>query len=95
MNETKLSEVTVVKPTDEMLEELGVFNWPIWEKEKSNFPWHYDAAETCYLLKGRVTVTPAGGDEVTFGAGDLVTFPARMSCFWEIHEDVRKHYTFG
>jgi len=90
-----MSEIEVVKPTEAMLDELGVFDWPVWEKEVSNFPWHYDATETCYLLAGSVTVTPAGGDEVTFGAGDLVTFPKGMSCYWEIHEDVRKHYSFG
>jgi len=90
-----MSEISVVKATAEVLDEMGVFHWPIWEKEVSNFPWIYDASETCYLLEGRVTVTPAGGDEVTFGKGDLVTFPAGIACFWEIHEDVRKHYTFG
>jgi hypothetical protein len=26
---------------------------------------------------------------------DLVTFPAGMSCTWEIRTPVRKHYTFG
>lgn len=90
-----MSEIRVEKPTAEMLEELRVSDWPVWEKEVSRFPWFYDAEETCYLLAGRVTVTPSGSDDVTFGAGDLVTFPAGMACFWEIHEDVRKHYTFG
>ncbi len=88
-------EITVERPTAEELEALGVFDWPIWEKEASRFPWHYDESETCYLLEGKVTITPPADDEVTFGAGDLVTFPTGMSCFWEIHEDVRKHYSFG
>ena len=39
-------------PQDERLEELGVFGWPIWTKEESEFPWTYDATETCYLLEG-------------------------------------------
>ncbi|MFP3875020.1 MAG: cupin domain-containing protein, partial [Thiohalophilus sp.] len=26
--------------------------------------------------------------------GDLVTFPAGMSCTWEIREPVKKHYDF-
>ena len=29
-----------------------------------------------------------------FKRGDLITFPAGMSCTWEIHEDVEKHYDF-
>ena len=45
------------------------------EKEVSEFPWHYDEMETCYLLEGDVTVTPDGGQPVRFGKGDLVTFP--------------------
>ena len=28
------------------------------------------------------------------GKGDLVTFPAGMSCTWEIRRPVRKHYRF-
>lgn len=72
----------------------GVFDWPIWEKEVSSFPWHYDSTEECYILEGRVTVTPEGGEAVTVGAGDFVTFPAGMSCHWDITEAIRKHYNF-
>ena len=82
-------------PGNEKLDELGVKSWPIWEKEESEFPWHYDETETCYLLEGDVTVTPDGGQPVRFGAGDLVTFPQGMSCTWKIHKAVRKHYRFG
>ena len=82
-------------PSEEQLEQRGIFGWPIWEKEESEFPWHYDAQETCYLLEGQVTVTPESGPAVTFGAGDLVVFPAGLTCTWKITEPVRKHYTFG
>ncbi len=40
-------------------------------------------------------VTPEGGETVRVARGDLVTFPAGMSCTWEIRSPVRKHYTFG
>jgi len=82
-------------PSPDKLEQLGVYDWPIWEKEESNFPWTYDSSETCYLLQGRITVTPDGGEPMSFQTGDLVTFPAGMSCHWEVHEAVRKHYQFG
>jgi uncharacterized cupin superfamily protein len=81
-------------PSPERLEQMGVYTWPIWEKDASVFPWTYDSNETCYLLEGRVTVTPDGGEPVSFQAGDLVTFPNKMSCNWEIHDAVRKHYRF-
>lgn len=82
------------EPTRESLEQRGVFNWPIWTKENSTFPWTYDASETCYLLEGEVVVTPDGGEPVSIKKGDLVTFPAGLSCTWEIRSPVRKHYTF-
>jgi len=81
-------------PSPAKLDILGVEDWPIWEKEVSTFPWTYDKIEVCYLLEGRVTVTPNGGEPVEFGEGDLVNFPAGLSCTWEIHEPVRKHYMF-
>jgi uncharacterized cupin superfamily protein len=81
-------------PSRERLKELGVFDWPIWTKEVSEFPWQYDAQETCYLLEGEVTVTPEGGEPVEIKKGDLVIFPKGMRCRWDIRKDVRKHYTF-
>ncbi|HEY9737801.1 MAG TPA: cupin domain-containing protein [Trichocoleus sp.] len=83
------------QPGPQRLETLGVFSWPTWSKEPSQFPWVYDEAETCYLLSGDVTVTPEGGEPVTLGQGDLVTFPAGMRCTWEIRTAVHKHYRFG
>lgn len=82
-------------PDNEKLDGLGVFNWPIWTKEISEFPWSYDVPETCYFLEGEVIVTPDGGESVKMGKGDLVTFPAGLSCTWQIKKDVKKHYQFG
>ena len=83
-------------PGTERLKQLGVEAWRIWEKEVSEFPWHYEEKETCYLLEGDVVVTPQGGGEsVRFGKGDLVTFPQGMSCTWKVLQPVRKHYKFG
>ncbi len=91
-----MSEITVVhNPDKNELEAMGVFDWPIWEKEPSSFPWTYGDKEVCYLLEGDVTVTAESGEVATFGAGDLVTFPAGMSCHWDIRVGVRKHYRFG
>jgi hypothetical protein len=83
------------QPTQEHLTRLGVFNWSIWTKEISQFPWTYDESETCYFLEGDVVVTPDGGEAVTMGKGDLVTFPGGMSCTWQIKRPVKKHYKFG
>ena len=82
-------------PDTARLTALGVSGWGIWSKEVSTFPWTYDSEETCYFLEGDVIVTPEGGEPVRMGKGDLVTFPAGLSCTWEILADVRKHYRFA
>ena len=81
-------------PAEAKLASLGVFSWPIWSCKFSEFPWTYDSRETCYLLEGEVIVTPDGGLPVSFAAGDLVVFPAGMSCRWQVLRAVRKHYRF-
>ncbi len=83
------------QPSQESLSTLGVPSWDIWTKEVSEFPWTYDEQEICYFLEGEVLVTPKEGSPVPMGKGDLVTFPAGMSCSWKILKDVRKHYRFG
>ena len=82
------------QPSRDRLNKLQVTSWPIWQKEVSEFPWTYDMQETCYFLEGDVIVTPTGGQPVQMGKGDLVTFPAGMSCTWQILQAVKKHYCF-
>ena len=81
-------------PDENRLKQLGVKYWSIWSKEISEFPWEYDTDEMCYLLEGHVIVTPDGGEPVEIQKGDLVTFPAGMSCTWKITEPIRKHFNF-
>lgn len=91
-----MAEIKIEKnPDEKKLQDLGVFNWPTWEKEASRFDWYYDSQETCYLLEGKIKVEPEGGESVEFGAGDLVTFPQGLKCVWDISKKVKKHYKFG
>ena len=91
-----MSKITVEhSPSEARLNELGVSSWPTWSKEVSKFPWSYSEQEIAYVLEGEVVVTPNGGEPVSFGAGDLVTFPSGMSCTWEVKKPLRKHYRFG
>ncbi len=91
-----MAEITVVEePTEQELEKLGVRGWPTWSCGVSTFPWTYDEAETCLFLEGEVVVTPEDGEPVRVGKGQLVTFPAGMSCTWDVREAVHKHYKFG
>ena len=85
-------KIEVKHPAREELENQGVFDWPIWEKEVSRFDWHYDSEETCYLLEGQVEVVTPDGQAVSFGAGDMVHFPEGLSCTWDISTAVKKHF---
>jgi hypothetical protein len=86
--------VLIEKPAEKILKDLGVFGWPIWTKEASTFDWSYDEKEVCYFLEGDVMVKTPEGD-VSFGKGDLVTFPEGLQCVWNIKKAVKKHYKFG
>ena len=90
-----MSKIIVEKPSAEKLAALGVSRWPAWSKEASQFPWSFGSQEIAYILEGEVTVTPNGGEPVSFSAGDLVTFPAGMSCTWNVKKALRKHYQLG
>ena len=91
MNEIKVLH----NPDKKMLDALGVESWGVWEKEVSEFPWTYDAEETCYFLEGEVVVTPEGGEAVSMGKGDMVTFPMGMMCRWDIVLPVKKYFKFS
>ena len=82
-------------PSPAKLEVIGVYDWPIWNKETSTFPWTYDKKETCYILEGEAIITPEDGEPVTITESDLVIFPAGLSCTWEIRAPISKHYKFG
>jgi len=91
-----MSKIKVERnPAKKRLQDAGIFDWPIWTKEVSEFPWTYSEDETCYFLRGDVVVTPDGGEPVEMKKGDLVTFPGGMSCTWKIRQDVKKHYKLG
>ncbi len=87
-------EIKVQNLTQGQLKEMGVLDWPIWEKEVSRFNWRYDGIEECYFLQGAVTVETQDGRKINFGKGDFVTFPKGLLCTWHVKEPVRKHYNF-
>lgn len=77
---------------DDQLEELGVFNWPIWEKEESKFDWYYSAEERCYIIEGIADIITEF-EQITIRTGDFVTFPKGLECVWDINSTVRKYYS--
>ena len=88
-----MAEMTIEhNVTPVKLDAMNVDCWPIWTKEVSTFEWTYDADEMCYILEGEAIITPTDSETVTIQRGDLVQFPAGMSCTWQITEDIEKHY---
>lgn len=87
-------EIKVQKLAQDELKKMGVFSWPIWQKEACRFPWSYDSIEECYFLEGDVTVETKDGKSVSFGKGDFVSFPKGLDCTWVVKKPVRKHYNF-
>ncbi len=86
-------EPTIRKPSSEEKEQAQ--QWPIWEKEESEFPWEYTQPEKCLIIEGEFVVTNEEGKEFHASAGDYVVFPAGMKCRWDITKAVKKHYQFG
>ena len=44
-----MDQILVEKNVSSMkMEVMGVYDWAIWEKEISEFPWEYQLTESCY-----------------------------------------------
>jgi uncharacterized cupin superfamily protein len=81
--------------SEERKKTLGIERWSTWGCGVSEFPWTYGDREAFYIIKGVVTITPNGGQPMTFGAGDFGIAPAGMSCTWKVTQDLEKYYRFG
>jgi len=85
-------EISDISEND--ISKKGVFSWPIWSCEVSEFDWEYDQQESCLLLEGEVEVK-SEFETVRFSAGDFVVFPKGLKCRWKVMQPVRKHYSFN
>lgn len=89
-----MTEIIINQLSQEELESKGVFQWPIWECEISEFPWTYPEKETCYIIEGEIEVK-TDDNVVNIKPGDFVVFSAGLSCAWNVLVPVKKHYKFG
>ena len=90
-----MSSIKVEKATPRRLDALGVESWSPWECGPETFDWEYAEDETAYVKEGRVQVRTEDGEEVEFGAGDIVFFPQGLKCTWTVLEPIRKVFKFG
>ena len=89
-----MSSIVIKKISEEEIEELQIAQWPIWEKEPSEFPWFYDERECCLILEGEALIEYSEGF-VVITVGDYVTFSKGLRCVWKITSAIKKHYSFG
>ena len=64
----------------------------IWQVTPGQSYWRQDELEVIFVLSGRMTVTPDGGEPLEVKAGDVAVFPLGWSGTWVIHETLRKVY---
>jgi uncharacterized cupin superfamily protein len=89
----KMTKFKKKQPTEEELNTMGVYNWDIWTKEISSFPWKYDNKEIFYVLEGEAEIV-FGNEKFSFKEGDLVTCDAGVKCTWNVKRPIKKHYKF-
>jgi uncharacterized cupin superfamily protein len=65
----------------------------IWQCGPGPSRWTLETNEVIYLVAGRMTVTPEGGEPAGIGVGDMAVFPKGWTGTWELHETVRKVYS--
>jgi uncharacterized cupin superfamily protein len=90
-----MSTITIETPVADRLARLGVDHWPQWEKGVADSAWTHDVNETSNFPDGHVVVTPADGEPVGIVTGNLLTFPAGLTCTWKVLSPFRKRYRFG
>lgn len=76
------------------LKDKNLNNWPIWEKEVSQFDWFYESNEECFILNGEAIIKTDEGT-YTIEEGNFVTFKKGLKCTWNIVRPIRKHYNFN
>jgi uncharacterized cupin superfamily protein len=65
----------------------------IWQCAPGPSHWTLETHEVIYLVAGRMTVTPDGGEASVIAVGDMAVFPKGWTGTWDIHETVRKVYS--
>ena len=62
----------------------------VWDCTAGRFTWHYNKDETLVVISGEAFITNEKGEERRLGPGDIVFFPAGVSCTWRVTKYIRK-----
>ena len=88
-----MAEVIIENLGEAEVENRGIRNWPVWEKEISRFDWTYEGDEECLILEGEVFVETDKGSFL-IKKGDFVTFKKGLECIWDIKKPIKKYFNF-
>ena len=88
-----MAKVIIEQLGETDINQRGIRNWPVWEKEISRFDWSYNGDEECLILEGEVIVETGEG-VFTIKKGDFVTFKSGLECIWDIKIPIKKYYNF-
>ena len=51
--------------------------------------------EICLIIEGEAKIKTEAGESYLIKSGDLVEFPERLSCEWQIIKSFKKHFRLG
>jgi uncharacterized protein len=89
-----MSEITIIKLSEEEFAERKISSWPLETIEKSRFERIFESEESFYMLEGDLWIdTPTMIYHIF--PGDLITFPKGLKCTWAIWKRVGMHHHIG
>jgi len=88
-----MAKVIIAQLKENEIDQRGIRNWSVWEKEISRFDWLYSGDEECLIIEGEVIVETNEGS-FTIKKGDFVTFKNGLECIWNIKKPIKKYYNF-
>lgn len=86
-------KLTIKQLSEDDFRKMGIYEWPIWEKEISVFDWNYDELEQFYVIEGEISIK-IEDENYQIKPGDFVECPKGLKSRWEIKKAVKKHYHF-
>ncbi len=89
----------LAEATGEKMQTSGLTLWQegeqesgVWECTPGPSFWKLETNEFVYIVAGRMTVSPEGGEPIEFTAGNTAVFQKGWVGTWQIHETIRKVY---
>lgn len=89
-----MGKIVIKSLSHDKFPQKGVYEWPIYVKEKFRFPWSYDSVEEYLILEGYVEKETIGKRHLIKPA-DFVTFSKGIECKGNILSGVNQYYNFS